>query len=593
MDSIERLPGPDAPRTSEPSPSRSLVARSRPQNLRRPSIRIFQSTSSLVGEPIAQTASHNLEPIQRSEDDVVGSRRRSSSEPQRPQNVGVLAVGNDGTAEYTPMATVAEESPARYAPIGTGRGRWRSASASAKSSLRLARTGQELGRSPYGANEYDSRVVNLLDVVDPEVSTLTTLTNVQNSLFVPDLGRFVNRQPTYNLTRPRTDSTESIASSTSEEEPKPPTTDTEPTPVKRTETIKSTLSESRFAVLPEGITLEGWDPSDKWEINDHVRHMLHSRRSKFKRGMKGFWQYVQKPLGFLVTLYATLITLFGLAWVLFLIGWIYVGDRQLYVINVIDNVLVALFAIVGDGLAPFRAVDTYHMIYIAYYHRLTWRLRQKAALPDLKNPNDLPETPVADVIKAEASNKDIDIEKAAKDVITNDEEAEFSVLSAEQQKKLTHHSTKFSKSHTFYKPHETTTHHAFPVRLLIAVVVLLDCHSLFQITLGACTWGIDYRVRPAALTTTILCLSISCNIASGIVIMVGDRMTRKRDVIEKMLRQQLTKEAIDKVEKKKKKKQEKEKQRLEAEENCIHELDEREDETETPAEVGKDKPQTE
>lgn len=44
--------------------------------------------------------------------------------------------------------------------------------------------------------------------------------------------------------------------------------------------------------------------------------------------MKGFGQYVRRPLGFFVTLYATLITLFGLAWVLFLIGWIYVGDRN-------------------------------------------------------------------------------------------------------------------------------------------------------------------------------------------------------------------------------------------------------------------------
>lgn len=95
--------------------------------------------------------------------------------------------------------------------------------------------------------------------------------------------------------------------------------------------------------------------------------MLHSRRNKLKRGLKAFGKYVRKPLGFAVTLYATLITLFGLAWVLFLIGWIYVGDKNLYVINVIDNVLVALFAIVGDGLAPFRAVDTYHMIFIVHY----------------------------------------------------------------------------------------------------------------------------------------------------------------------------------------------------------------------------------
>lgn len=98
--------------------------------------------------------------------------------------------------------------------------------------------------------------------------------------------------------------------------------------------------------------------------------MLHSKRSKLKQSLRAFGKYVRRPLGFFITLYATLITLFGLAWVLFLIGWIYVGsERQPYVINVIDNVLVALFAIMGDGLAPFRAVDTYHMIFVAHYRK--------------------------------------------------------------------------------------------------------------------------------------------------------------------------------------------------------------------------------
>ena len=61
-------------------------------------------------------------------------------------------------------------------------------------------------------------------------------------------------------------------------------------------TVRSSLSESRFAVLPEGITLDGWTAAEKRELNDHVRHMLHSRRSKFKRGMKGFWKYVRKRM---------------------------------------------------------------------------------------------------------------------------------------------------------------------------------------------------------------------------------------------------------------------------------------------------------
>lgn len=86
------------------------------------------------------------------------------------------------------------------------------------------------------------------------------------------------------------------------------------------DTISSTLTDSRYAVMPHGERLHGWSDVEKAELNDLVRHMLHSRRAGFKRSMKGFGQYIRKPLGLFVTVYATLITLFGAAWVLFLIG---------------------------------------------------------------------------------------------------------------------------------------------------------------------------------------------------------------------------------------------------------------------------------
>lgn len=225
-------------------------------------------------------------------------------------------------------------------------------------------------------NEYDPRIVDLLDVVDPEVSTLTSITNLQNSLFIPQLGRFVNRRPTYDVSswgpRPVPGNFPESLASIAEGEQQPPNQDqTERPSSERAYSITSNIEDSHYAVLPHGATLEGWSKEDVDQLNDHVRHMLHSRRSKFKRSMKGFGSYVRRPLGFLVTLYATLITLFGLAWVLFLIGWINVGGKQLYLINIIDYTLVALFAIVGDGLAPFRIVDTYHMIYIAHYRKHT------------------------------------------------------------------------------------------------------------------------------------------------------------------------------------------------------------------------------
>ena len=229
------------------------------------------------------------------------------------------------------------------------------------------------------------------------------------------------------------------------------------------------------------------------------------------------------------------------------IGWISLGSRKDYIVNVVDNVLVALFAIMGDGLAPFRAVDTYHMIYIAHYHHLTWRLRKEKNLPKLENRNDLP-AKIGD---------ELDIEDAAAETHSMREELrgtwEYSVLNPNQQKKLQHHQAKFAKSHTFYKPHETETHYAFPLRLLVAIVCLLDCHSLFQMALGACTWGISYHNRPFALTTVILICSISCNVTGGILISVGDHKTRKKDVIEKMFRQELTHDAMKKVQKRRQK----------------------------------------
>lgn len=353
---------------------------------------------------------------------------------------------------------------------------------------------------PNARYELGPDIADLLDVIDPEVSTLNSVTNIQNSLFVPSLGRFINQRPTYQLTLAR-----------------------EPGGV-REERGKEEEFTFNHAVLPDGVFLEGWTEEEKAELNDYVRHMLHSRRSKFKRSLRAFGQYVRRPLGFLVTLYGTLITLFGLAWVLFLIGWIYVGEEQVYAINVIDFVLVALFGIVGDGLAPFRAVDTYHMIYIAHYHRLTWKLRRKKQMGKLRDKNDLP------------TNSDLE---AARD--------EISVLSPEQEARLVHHQTKFAKSHTFYKPHETKTHYAFPLNWLVAIVILLDLHSCLQIALGATTWGIHYNHRPMALTATILSCSIAVNITAGILISIGGRRTRKKDVVERMFRQDLTREAFDKI----------------------------------------------
>ncbi|KAF7561191.1 hypothetical protein G7046_g2956 [Stylonectria norvegica] len=439
---------------------------------------------------------------------------------------------------------------------------------------------------PDPDDEYAQELVDWLDIIDPEVQTLSTLTNVQNSLFIPDLGTWVNRRPTYVLSQNNAEQQWARGAVTEERRQEaaqlePPGSDLlQPPPMERTSTITSRLTESHYAALPHGASLEGWSAEEKRELDDHVRHMLHSRRSRFKRRLRGFGQYVRRPLGFFVTLYATLITLFGLAWVLFLIGWIYVGEKQVYAIHVIDSVLVALFAIMGDGLAPFRAVDTYHMIFVARYSRIIENAKkgkrprsrlQKRNIPDevrasmeFQNADPYPLHPHHSALPP-CDNLNTINENGVQDQFPDLEDGksilsglDYNPLTYAQQKSLAHHKKKLAKSHSFYKPRETFTHHAFPLSYLIAIVILLDCHSLLQISLGSCTWGIDYHTRPFALTTVILCVSITCNITAGLVITRGDRKTRKKDVFELMDRQELTQDAIKEIEERRKKDQERE-----------------------------------
>ncbi|KAJ6070425.1 hypothetical protein N7467_011744 [Penicillium canescens] len=599
--SPERSSGSTPPRPAGPTPLRPRAPSLR---TRRPSIRLSRlpSLNSLDNVDQLALSQQDNQPLPSFERQAIrspppneedeawqGGRRRSSSEPRpgRWSSPATETLSRVATATPGRMMPLTEEpsrqSPAALSPPAIEPGQiteqdferpdqLEAPPAVARPASRLRRTSQAAlnrfsrtrastvsGAPPtlnsqeqqrqdeerleeQRKNEYGSHVVDVLDVIDPEVSALSTLTNVQNSLFVPNLGGFINRMPTYTISRPPYSSDEEQETTADEgelsEEAKLKKDKERPIEQLRpSASMSSVLPGPRYAVLPETRGLEGWTKEDYAELNDHVRHMLHSRRSKFKRSMRGFGQYVRKPLGFCITLYATLITLFGLAWVLFLIGWINIGGKQLYVINIIDNVLVALFAIMGDGLAPFRAVDTYHMCFIAHYTFLTWKIRRKRSLPNLKDKNDLPSKP----------EKDADVEFG-----DMTEEHEYSVLSPRQQLRLMHHQHKFAKSHTFYKPHETMTHHAFPLRILIAIVVVLDCHSLLQIALGACTWSMeDYNSRPFALTTVILCCSIACNISGGVMIMIGDRRARKKDVVERLFRQELTEEAMRKIEKKK------------------------------------------
>lgn len=99
--------------------------------------------------------------------------------------------------------------------------------------------------------------------------------------------------PTYTLSPPSPrdeSSTEAEEGETTETDTK----QTRPTLATRLSSVLDEGPECQFAVLPEEMTLEGWTKEEMEELNDRVRHMLHSRRSAFKRSMVGFGKYVSR-----------------------------------------------------------------------------------------------------------------------------------------------------------------------------------------------------------------------------------------------------------------------------------------------------------
>ena len=117
---------------------------------------------------------------------------------------------------------------------------------------------------------------------------------------MPNLGSWVNRMPTYNLTQPSSTDEESETTMDETELSEDAAKLKERPTLDQLRTLSSMAAElevegpSCYAVLPEGHEVQGWTKEDLLELNDHVRHMLHSRRSKFKRSMKGFGQYIRK-----------------------------------------------------------------------------------------------------------------------------------------------------------------------------------------------------------------------------------------------------------------------------------------------------------
>lgn len=205
------------------------------------------------------------------------------------------------------------------------------------------------------AEHYPHAVIDLLDVIgtstfldlpslcaksqqpclDPEVATISTLSNVQNSLFVPNFGSyFPSRRTTVDLSRNTIAAQVENAGARARAESRAsqrPTSPQPPTPGIDDATIQTVADQGQsigrrssafslsgsapsrrisvlshetqasvqsqetlrgeYAVLPDDLDWSDWTEEEKAELDDYVRHLLHSRKERLKRSWKGFLKY--------------------------------------------------------------------------------------------------------------------------------------------------------------------------------------------------------------------------------------------------------------------------------------------------------------
>jgi hypothetical protein len=226
---------------------------------------------------------------------------------------------------------------------------------------------------------------------------------------------------------------------------------------------------------------------------------------------------LKTPIGIITAVYGFLVAFWGAAIVIFLVKIINFHDsyKQKLWIEISSQVENGLFTITGVGLIPWRALDTYRIYRIWRYKRLTHKLRKKAGLPYLDNEDDLPD-PAYDPNY-------------------------IHVLSDEQQDDLHYQQQKFMASQTWYRPHATDTHRAFPIGTALLICCLVDGNSLFQCILCGVMWGLNRFNRPAWTTGVLIPASFLCGILSAVFIARGGSKTKKTKEVEEILRNALEK----------------------------------------------------
>ncbi|KAL1731005.1 hypothetical protein EV714DRAFT_209540 [Schizophyllum commune] len=332
----------------------------------------------------------------------------------------------------------------------------------------LSLTSTRQSTNPFGDEHHHDDIVEHLDVIDPQVGTVANLTNAANAIIVPPITGYPKfRKPIVTL----------------DDGPRDP----------------ETASHHEDA------------------LDRHVEDVMR-RRARFKRIMKGVWSFLKTPIGVLTAIYGFLVVFWGAAIVLFLARIINLHNNNLqnYWIELSSQVTNGLFTVTGIGLIPQRTLDTYRILKIWRYKRLTRKLRKRAGLPTLFDEDDLPDP--------------------------NYDPNYVHVLTPKQQTDLQRQQRKFAHSQTWYRAHGTETHRAFPINMALLICLFNDGNSIFQIFLCGTMWGLNRFERPAWTTGCLIPLSFLCGIASAVFIWRGGERTKRVEEVRERLRAALGKD---------------------------------------------------
>lgn len=321
--------------------------------------------------------------------------------------------------------------------------------------------GRPMVYMPEDDDHHHDDIVEHLEVIDPQVATVSHLANAANSILIPPLAWY-SRKPVVMLSDP------------------PAATDVE----------KDKMLED--------------------SLDRHVDDVM-KRQAKIRRSLMGVWSFLKTPMGIITGIYGFLVVFWGAAIVIFLAKIINLhdDDKQGFWVEVSSQVTNGLFTITGIGLIPTRVLDTCRIYKIWYYKRRTKSLRAKAGLPQLYDPDDLPD-PVYDPNYVH-------------------------VLTEKEEKDLHRQQTKFQYSQTWYKPHGMETHRAFPINYALLICCLNDGNSIFQAMLCGCMWSMNRFQRPPWTTGTLIPASFLCGIFSAVFIARGSAISKRTAEVKKRL----------------------------------------------------------